>query len=91
MKGITTASSKKVKTKSTDVLTDKDLSHLLWWKEVTIPVFYLLNTLLLLYLIKSCLHCLPGSLTDAPTHDLLICFFFLIYIFSVHFSEIADM
>lgn len=36
VKGITTASSKKVKTKSTDVLTDKDLSHLLWWKEVTI-------------------------------------------------------
>ncbi|KAJ0234681.1 DNA mismatch repair protein MSH1 [Hirschfeldia incana] len=33
VKGITTSSSKKVKTKSADVLTDKDLSHLLWWKE----------------------------------------------------------
>lgn len=32
VKGITTAS-KKVN-KSSDVLTDKDLSHLLWWKEV---------------------------------------------------------
>lgn len=53
MKGITTASSKKVKTKSTDVLTDKDLSHLLWWKEVTIPLFYLVLSLLL-YLRKSC-------------------------------------
>lgn len=32
LKGITTAS-KKVKT-SSDVLSDKDLSHLVWWKEV---------------------------------------------------------
>ena len=38
LKRITTAS-KKVKT-SSDVLTDKDLSHLVWWKEVKLVLFF---------------------------------------------------